>query len=466
MRATVPSVVLLVALGLAGRAQADILSIDVDPGLKHLHISACFAGNPPRRLTAASPAAIELLTDVRSDAGEALTPAGKSLGFPAGSACLHYRVRLDKASQDGHWRREFIRHHGAILLSPGLILWLPEDGRRVDIQFKLPKGMTVSTPWAPLSRDEYRFAGSDRPDDWGAKIAIGRMSRHDLSIGAARLEVAILEGRPAADEGEILTWLRRNAEAVAAVNGRLPVRRTQVLVVPIGRGDEPVPWGQLSRGGGESVQLYIDQRIKLAGFLSDWVLSHELAHLFHPFIDVDGRWIYEGMASYYQNVARARAGLMSEKAAWEELHAGFKRGRFQTRRNQTLREASARMMRTRAFMRVYWSGAAIFLLADLELRERSQGRQSLDSVLGEFSRCCLPSNRLWSPQEFLAKLDELSGLPVFDELYQTHALSDRFPDTGEAFRRLGLSAAGSNALHLSNDPEAGALRRAIMGRRP
>jgi len=38
-------------------------------------------------------------------------------------------------------------------------------------------------------------------------------------------------------------------------------------------------------------------------------------------------------------------------------------------------------------MKVYWSGAALALLADVELRRRSDGEQTLDDILGEFQQC-------------------------------------------------------------------------------
>ena len=39
----------------------------------------------------------------------------------------------------------------------------------------------------------------------------------------------------------------------------------------------------------------------------------------------------EGLATYYQNVLRARAGLLTPSEAWEQIDAGFARGRGATR---------------------------------------------------------------------------------------------------------------------------------------
>ena len=86
----------------------------------------------------------------------------------------------------------------------------------------------------------------------------------------------------------------------------------------------------------------------------------------------------------------------------------------------------------RARYKIYWSGAAIALLADVRLRERSAGRESLDVVLGRFQACCLPSSRRWSGIELFEKLDSLASAPVFMPLYREHADTAGFPDVAEA----------------------------------
>ena len=89
-------------------------------------------------------------------------------------------------------------------------------------------------------------------------------------------------------------------------------------------------------------------------------------------------------------------------------------------------------------MKVYWSGAALALMADVTLRERSGGKESLDTVLERFQACCLPSQDVWSGPEFFARLDSLTTEPVFMPLYRRYADTAGFPDTGEVFERLGL----------------------------
>ena len=119
-------------------------------------------------------------------------------------------------------------------------------------------------------------------------------------------------------------------------------------------------------------------------------------------------------------------------------------------------------------MRVYWSGAAIALMADVELRRRSDGQQSLDFALGALAECCLPSDRAWTGVEVFELLDDLTTGSVFMQLYDEYAQSSSFPDLGPTSERLGIDHR-SNRFRLSSDPQASGLRDAIMSlpvRRP
>jgi hypothetical protein len=95
-------------------------------------------------------------------------------------------------------------------------------------------------------------------------------------------------------------------------------------------------------------------------------------------------------------------------------------------------------------MKVYWSGAALALMADVTLRERSGGEQTLDTVLRNFQDCCLPSPDVWTGPEFYAKLDSLIDEPVFMPLYRRYADTAGFPDTSEVFERLGIRVHGDD----------------------
>jgi predicted metalloprotease with PDZ domain len=79
-------------------------------------------------------------------------------------------------------------------------------------------------------------------------------------------------------------------------------------------------------------------------------------------------------------------------------------------------------------MKIYWSGAALALMADVELRHRSGGAESLDLVLDRMQACCLPSRRTWSGRELFEKFDSLIDEPLFVRLYERYANTRGFPE--------------------------------------
>ena len=111
-------------------------------------------------------------------------------------------------------------------------------------------------------------------------------------------------------------------------------------------------------------------------------------------------------------------------------------------------------------MKVYWSGAALALMADVKLREQSGGKETLDLVLGRLQECCLPSDHAWSGPELFAKLDSLSSYPVFKQLYRRYADTAGFPDVRPLIERLGLSVSNGK-VHLRRHAELADIRLAI-----
>ncbi len=286
-------------------------------------------------------------------------------------------------------------------------------------------------------------------------------------IPGATLRIEVQQ--PIDDEkaAEIVEWLRSASSNVSLAYGRFPNPSPRVVVIPTrGRswgGDSPVPFGRVTRSGGEKIEFFVNPDRPIEEYYADWTATHEFSHLMLPYVRSRHKWISEGFASYYQNILMARAGHYTESEAWQKLYAGFERGR-RSRPELSPNEAAAAGI-SKARMKIYWSGAAIALLADIELRERSGGRESLDVALDRLQRCCLPSNRSWSGPTLFAKLDSLIDEPVFMPLYRKHADTAGFPDMRPSLQRLGVDIE-SNSVSVLPHAELTDLRIDIMDSRP
>jgi hypothetical protein len=234
----------------------------------------------------------------------------------------------------------------------------------------------------------------------------------------------------------LTAWLHSVAASVEKIYGRFPLAQVRIRVVSdrigFSGGDSPVPFGRVTRNGGEMIELFVNLDRPIEDFYADWTATHEFSHLLLPRISYKQRWISEGFASYYQNVLMARSGHYTTEQALRKLSEGFARGRA-SRPELSPNEAAQEGV-SKARYKIYWSGAAIALLADVELRQQSGGKESLDVVLGRFQECCLPSRRRWSGTELFTKFDSLIDEAVFMPLYRRHADTKGFPETEQILR--------------------------------
>jgi hypothetical protein len=241
------------------------------------------------------------------------------------------------------------------------------------------------------------------------------------------------------EQAAIGRWVSVQASAVAALSGQLPRDRIQVVVLPVGASSEPVRFGSMTRGGGASTAVLVSSGFDEAALQRDWVLVHELTHLTHPFVARSDAWLSEGLATYYQEVLRVRAGLHKPQDAWRRLLDGSRKGEDM---NDSLAFSAAHMFETFAFSPVYWAGAAVALHADVELRRLSGGKRSLDDVLAELTRCCSRGDRPWAASEVIARLDGFAGAKVMQGLAAKWVHGPRFPELKTLFAQLGIDEQG------------------------
>ncbi len=466
----VPITVSLLAAVLTGPITAAAVehryTVTIDADLRRLRVAARFARSVTR-VVARSARAAAFLDDPRNCAtDERLTTRGRRLLLPAaGIDCLSYSIDLYAAARED--RRNATLSPTNVIVSPTVWLWRPAADGPIDLQveFRLPENMRVALPWERLPHGDTVFRVPPSPESGSAPVAFGDFETHIVDVIDSRLSVALLRTGDRINADGIIDWVRDAAANVGFAYGRFPNPAAQVIVIPIGRhesrGNSPVPFGRVVRDGGESVELFVDESRPIDEYYSDWTATHEFSHLMLPHVDRRHRWVSEGFAQYYQNVLLARSRNYTNLYAWQKLSAGLERGR-QSRPDLSPNEAAAEAVRG-VRMKVYWTGAALALMADVELRARSNGRDSLDDLLDRLQRCCLPSQRSWSGPELLTKLDSFVDDPLFMPLYRRYADTTGFPDVTTLQRRLGIDDCDGRVC-LRDDADLAHIRRAIMTR--
>ena len=464
----------------AASAEIPQYAVAYDAQTAHARVRLCLTGAHQQVLFAAdSPRAMRFFADVRrsSSAGRVETArAGwRARGWRAGE-CLSYSADIGAIAS---LHSDAGSRYGEVLVTDPQYWLLRADaqtasGARLGIE--LPEGWTIAAPWHELGRSgrSIQFQIPDTPPDWSASVALGRFEEQRLALPQGSLRVALLFDADAQQRAKLTSWMQGAASALLKAYGQMPVPDISVSVVSIGTASyasrflallypAAVFGGESARGQGNSIQLVVDPRRPQAEFVGDWTAIHELSHQMHPYLGDRGNWLAEGLATYYQNVLRARAGTFTAAQAWQHLGDGFADGAHAPG-NDTLEQASSSMGTSHAFRRVYWSGAAYWLSVDMELRRTSRGKRDLDTALSRFRDCCLPAYREWKPEDFVAKLDALTGARLFSQRYREFARATRFPDWQGLFARLGVRRSGDTVAFDDAAPDA-AIRAAITAAR-
>ncbi len=432
-----------------------------------LTVEAHFAGSFPRVLHAAEDEASDYLLYMRVITQHDtiyFEPEGDRVFFRRIAAGVRLEYAVDIARALRHGGRGGARKVGNdFLLPPKLWLWRPaglRENEDIEIRFNLPRGTKASVPWRAVGTNRYRVGQS--PYYWPAQVAFGSFHSDTLDIPGSRLYMAVLDGDPDPDPQDMRKWIQNAAESVCAIYDSYPYPQVQILIIPGRRSREAVPFAMVVRGGGLAVHFYIDPSRPLSEFINDWTATHELCHGVLPYVYRDDAWLSEGMATYYQYILMGRDRRLSEQRTWQKIYDGFRRG-IRNATGETLHKSADDMYRLRAFRYVYWSGAAILLRADVELRSQTNGKWSLDKVLEKAGKEALSEKRAWHARELVQIMDRVSGTDVFGDLYSRYLFSKIFPVDEEWLALLGVNVIDGR-VYLDDKAPLADIRRQITRR--
>ena len=285
--------------------------------------------------------------------------------------------------------------------------------------------------------------------------------QYALEVGPVTLNVLLDETLAEQNTPERWNeWLSTSLNAVKTITDRYPVDEFSVLLAAA-PGGEAVRFARVRRSSPPQIHFYLNPTASLDELIDDWHSYHEFAHLLIPFPGNRDIWFTEGLASYYQYLLQARAGVIDSDEAWRRLLQGFERGlNDRSGRGQDLRSLSPAMWQLQAYRRVYWTGAAYFLRVDTRLRTESNGEHSLDSVLTTFNQCCVDRRQRWNARALIEQFGDLSLPQVWQEEYEASIDQPAEPEFESALERLGISQ-GPFGIRFSSEPDTRALREAI-----
>jgi len=263
-----------------------------------------------------------------------------------------------------------------------------------------------------------------------------------LHVRGADLEVSFEEGEMSLARASMLDWISESACAVREYYGHFPVKHLRIVVVPLDRGKGVVFGRTFIPGPVPVIRVMIAHDASQSDLHQDWVMTHEMVHLAFPAVPHQHHWIEEGIATYVEPIARAQIGDLTAGKVWRDLVGGLPHG---------LPAAGDRGLdNTHTWGRTYWGGALFCLLADVEIRRRTNNKFGLQDALRAIANTGSMLDD-WPLTRALKVGDDAIGVPVLMELYDKMKDAPADPNLPKLWHDLGVKLAGDS---VTFDPNA------------
>jgi len=281
-----------------------------------------------------------------------------------------------------------------------------------------------------------------------------RQQRHvALSMHGGTMDVVFADGATDLDRTLVLAWILRCAEAVSTYFGRFPVSRAGLLVIAVdGR---KVGSGTTFGFAGSAIRIHVGRSVDEDTLNRDWILVHEMIHLALPNVPRQNLWLQEGNATYVEPIARAQAGQLDPAEVWRWSIEGMPKGKPMP--------GDRGLDYTPTWGRIYWGGAAFWLLADVEIYEQTDGRHDLRDALRAINHASGGNGANWTAQQVMAAGDRATGVDVLSRLYGEMGAAPVQTDLDAVFARLGVSEVNGQLVFDEGAPLA-AFRRHLTRR--
>jgi hypothetical protein len=327
---------------------------------------------------------------------------------------------------------------------------------RIRIELQLPPGVQVATPWQRLPGPGQHYAQTAAQFDRGSYVTIGTIEDlGELKLPHTTVQIVTLPANRRMSADALRNWVNQAMTAIDGFYGPLTPPRILVNLIPVPGSTHSGLFGSVLRPLYPSAIIYFGGACPGIDKAQEWVVVHELFHTGNPWTRRKIPWFIEGFTTYYQDVLRARTGALTAAAAWGDLWDGFRR-HCDPSDGSSLKDESDQLNSNYHYNRVYWGGACLAFFTDVTIRERSQGKQSLDDLMRELR---VRSQRAQLDEdEILAALDQAAGgKQVSGWLRGQKPLPLR-----ERLQRLGIEPTGDDTVRLHDDAPLAALRKAMF----
>jgi hypothetical protein len=264
-------------------------------------------------------------------------------------------------------------------------------------------------------------------------------------VGNSTIDIHVEQGPLHVSNEDLMQWVHWASGSVVTYYGRFPVPNLRLVIIPAGgrgvRGGTTFP----AKDGGFT-RIHVGGETIVKGLEADWMMTHEMVHLAFPSMAEKHHWIEEGIATYVEPIARARAGHLDAHEMWFELVRDLPQGLPQP--------GDEGLDNTHTWANTYWGGALFCFLADVEIHKQTDNRKGLDDALRGILDAGGDIRIDWPIEKALRTGDEATGVSVLIPLYDKMKDKPHPVDLPAMWKELGVERTGDTVQFIDSAPLA------------
>ncbi len=281
-------------------------------------------------------------------------------------------------------------------------------------------------------------------------------STQNVTVCSSEIQVNFAQGPLDLSRTQVMEWVQTSAASVATYFGRFPVLHMRVQIVPAA-GERGIVSGTTWGSPTVHTRMVLGEHATLADLHDDWVMTHEFVHTSLPQLEENHHWMEEGLATYIEPIARVQHGVLSEESVWADMIRDMPKGEPAA--------GDRGLDRTHTWARTYWGGAMFYLVADVRIRQLTNGRKGLQDAL----RALVANGQTiavgGTPEENFAQADRATGVSVLLPLYREVREQPVQEDLDALWASLGVRKSGRAVRYEDKAPLA-SVRAAIFRPQP
>lgn len=281
---------------------------------------------------------------------------------------------------------------------------LGQEESKITVQYDLPHGWDVATPYDEISGRDGIFQVNELSELWRNGNFIGKFYKEEIGVGKLQI---VLVGGSRMKEG-----LRLFKDALGKI---VNTYRSEMGGAPEGKLVIMGSVGPLQQGGeafNHSISVMFNQQPTMAN-KSFWgyLLAHEIFHLWnggalYPANQSQVEWFVEGFTEYMSKVAQFRTGFISEDDFLQQANQSIDTYRRNAGRI-TMTDAGIHKGENYSF--IYDGGFSIALALDIQTRRATHDLKGVIDILRAMYDKYGKTHTPYSYQDIRAAASQVSG---------------------------------------------------------